>query len=68
MLMVFTPGVALHATNCNAQQAQAAATELVKSWESDGRGTEEPIPAEKSDAGEGYNTLAESPARDDTGD
>lgn len=43
MLIVFAPGTALHATNCNPQHAQAAVTELVKSWEQDGRGNETPI-------------------------
>lgn len=33
MLMVFTPGIALHATNANPQMVQQAAAELVKSWE-----------------------------------
>lgn len=32
MLMIFTPGIALHATNAQPQQVQAAAIELVKSW------------------------------------
>lgn len=34
MLMIFTPGIALHATNGQPQLVQAYAAELVKSWES----------------------------------
>ena len=41
MLMVFTPGIALHATNAQPEAVQQAAIELVESWKA---GTAHPSP------------------------
>lgn len=35
MLMIFTPGTALHCTNAHPQQVQAAVVELVEKWKED---------------------------------
>lgn len=51
MLIVFTEGAALHATNANASQARAATIEVVQAWMQDGDGPVTPEPASGDAAG-----------------
>lgn len=43
MLLVFTPGAALHACNTDPNAAQKAVIELAEDWKSSGRGQEQQV-------------------------